>query len=429
MNFRPITGIDVGKFFSEMAVLSPSNEVIARLKIHHDSTDDMERAIKLLKKAEKDFASRPFIVMESTGHYHKILFHSLCKAGFEVSVTNPIQTDSIKNIGIRKVKNDKVDARKIALLYRFQELKTTNIPNEDIECLRNLCRQYYKLSDELTAYKNRLTGIVDQLMLNFKDVFSNIFSKAAMAVLEGYPTPAHILKANRNKLISLIQKNSRRSLKWSTAKYEILVSKARDFAPLSIQNSSNIAMLGIYISMIRILQENLEKVLKAINQLITEDMSKDIPMLALTLELLQSLPGIGLLTAATILAEIGDFSAFSKPGKLVAYFGIDPSVMQSGEFTGTRNKMSKRGSRLLRRVLFTVALANIRTKRNKQACNPLIMEFYKQKCQSKPKKVALGAVMRKLVCIIFAVLRDRRPYQLRSPQEHAQMLAAKHTAA
>jgi hypothetical protein len=65
-----------------------------------------------------------------------------------------------------------------------QELKSTNIPNEDIECLRSLCRQYYKLSDELTAYKNRLTGIVDQLMLNFKDVFSNIFSKAAMAVLD-----------------------------------------------------------------------------------------------------------------------------------------------------------------------------------------------------------------------------------------------------
>ena len=429
MNFRPIAGIDVGKFFSEMAILSPSNEVIARMKIHHDSSSDVERAVELLKKTEKDFDSRPFVVMESTGHYHKILFHSLYKTGFEVSVINPIQTDSIKNIGIRKVKNDKVDARKIALLYRFQELKTTNIPDEDIECLRSLCRQYYKLSDELTAYKNRLMGIVDQLMLNFKDVFPNIFSKAALAVLEKYPAPVHILKANRNKLIALIQKNSRRSLKWATAKYELLNSKAKEFAPLSISNSSNVAMLGVYISMIKTLEENLEKVLKAIRSLIIEDMAKDMPMLALTLELLQSIPGIGLISAVTILAEIGDFSAFSKPGKLVAYFGIDPSVMQSGEFTGTQNKMSKRGSRLLRRVLFTIALANIRTKRDKTAYNPVLMEYYKNKCQSKPKKVALGAVMRKLVNYIFAVLRDRKPYELRSPQEHAQMLAAKHTAA
>jgi transposase len=429
MNLKPIAGIDVGKYFSEMAILSPSNEVVARMKINHDSYADVERAVQLLNKTEKDFASRPFIVMESTGHYHKILFHSLFKHGFEVSVINPIQTDSIKNIGIRKVKNDKVDARKIALLYRFQELKATNIPDEDIECLRNLCRQYYKLNDELTAYKNRLTGIIDQLMLNFRDVFPDTCSKAAIAILEEYPTPTLIIEADKDKLVSLIQNNSRKSLEWSAAKYELLVLKAREFEPLSINNPANVAMLGIYISMVKNLQENLNKVLKAIRQLIADNLSKDMPMISLTLELLQSIPGIGLLTASTIIAEIGDIKAFLKPGKLVAYFGIDPSVMQSGEFLGTRNKMSKRGSRLLRRVLFTIALANIRTKRNREACNPVLLEFYKQKCQSKPKKVALGAVMRKLVCIIFAVLRDKKPYQLRTPEEHARMLEAKHHAA
>ena len=429
MNLRPIVGIDVGKYFSEMAILSPSNEVVARMKINHNSYADIERAVELLKKAEKDFASRPFVVMESTGHYHKILFHSLCKNGFEVSIINPIQTDSIKNIGIRKVKNDKVDARRIALLYRFQELKATNIPDEGIDCLRSLCREYYKLSDELTAYKNRLTGIIDQVMINFKDVFSDTCSKTAIAVLEKYPTPTLIIKADKNKLTSLIQKESHRSLEWAAAKYELLVLKAKEFGQLSIDNSANVTMLGIYISMIKSLQQNLRKVLKAIQQLVANNLSKDIPTLSSTLKLLQSITGIGLLSAATIIAEIGDFSAFSKPGKLVAYFGIDPSVRQSGEFTGTRNKMSKRGSRLLRRVLFTIALANIRTKRNKEACNPVLLKFYKQKCQSKPKKVALGAVMHKLVYIIFAVLRDRKPYQLRTPEEHARMIAAKYVAA
>ena len=210
---------------------------------------------------------------------------------------------------------------------------------------------------------------------------------------------------------------------------ELLIAKAMEFLPLSIINSSNIAKLEVYISMIKTLEENLDKVLKAIHLLIAEDMAKDLPILAFTLELLQSLPGVGLLTAATIIAEIGDFSAFLKPGKLVAYFGIDPSVMQSGEFTGSRNKMSKRGSRLLRRVLFTAALANIRIKANKKAFNPVMLEFYKQKCLNKPKKVALGAVMRKLVCYIFAILRDRKHYELRSPQEHVQILAAKCSAA
>jgi transposase len=429
MNLKPIAGIDVGKFFSEMAILSPSNEVVARMKIHHDSNADVKRAVQLLKKTEKDFDSRPFVVMESTGHYHKILFHSLCKSGFEISIINPIQTDSIKNIGIRKVKNDKVDARKIALLYRFQKLEATNIPNEDIECLKSLCRQYYKLNDELTVYKNRLTGIVDQLMLNFKDVFSSIYSKAAIAILEEYLTPASIIKADRDKLTSIIRQSSRKSFEWASEKYDLLLLKAKEFEPLSLSNATNTTMLGVYISMVKNLQENLDKILKTIHQLIADDMSKDMPVMALTLELLQSIPGIGLITAATIIAEVGDFGAFSNPKKLAAYFGIDPSVMQSGEFIGTRNKMSKRGSRLLRRVLFTAALSNIRTKRNGDACNPVLMDFYQRKSQNKPKKVALGAVMHKLVYIIFAVLRERKPFEVRTPEEHARMLTAKNLVA
>ncbi len=106
------------------------------------------------------------------------------------------------------------------------------------------------------------------------------------------------------------------------------------------------------------------------------------------INLLCSIPGIGgVLTAATILAEVGDFSAFSSPNKLVAFFGIDPSVNQSGEFTGTRNKMSKRGgSRLLRRVIFTTALANVRSKRNGDKTNPVLYEFYQKKVYKQAQK-------------------------------------------
>ena len=429
MNQVPVAGIDVGKRFSEMAILSPSNQVYARIRINHDAYSNFDRAFELLRKAEKEFAAKPVVVMESTGHYHKILFHSLNKNGYEVCVINPIQSDSIKNIRVRKVKNDKVDARKIALLYRFEQLKTTNIPHEDVDCLRSLCRHYYKLSDQLTAYKNRLLGIVDQLFLSFTDVFKDISSCSALAILEKYPTPEDILKADRQELISLIQKTARKNIKWATRKYESLCSKASNFSPLSINSIANVAMLKANIAMIKTLMQSLDEAVEAIHELLDKDASKDMPVLSLTIELLCSIPGIGLLTAATIVAEIGDFSAFPKPDKLVAYFGIDPSVTQSGQFKGTENKMSKRGSRLLRRVVFTTALANVRKKRNGQEYNPILYEFYRKKCLSKPKKVALGAVMRKLVTIIFAVLRDRKPFVLRKPEEHAKMLVAKNSAA
>jgi len=82
----------------------------------------------------------------------------------------------------------------------------------------------------------------------------------------------------------------------------------------------------------------------------------------------------------------------------------------------------------LRRVIFTTALANIRKKRNGENINPVLYEYYHEKCKSKPKKVALGAVMHKLVNIIFAVLRDRKPFELRNPEEHAKLLIAKKLA-
>lgn len=422
MDYPPVAGIDVGKNFSEMCVLSPNNEIYHRIKIYHDSIDSIKKAIGLLQKAEKDFAIRPVVVLESTGHYHKILFHYLSDSGFEVSIINPIQSDSIKNIGIRKVKNDKFDAHKIALLYRFSFIKTTVVPDDVIDCLKSLCRQYYKLGDELTTYKNRLIGIIDQVMLNFTDVFQNVYSNTALAVLDRYPSPKQILKANKQTLISLIEKTSKKGLAWSTEKYELLVLKAKEFKDLSINNPGNLAILKVNISMVRTLQDAQKDILDAINEIILADSLEDNPVLAPIINLLCSIPGIGILTAATILAEVGDFSAFSSPNKLVAFFGIDPSVNQSGEFIGTRNKMSKRGSRLLRRVIFTTALANIRSKRNGDKTNPVLYEFYQKKCTNKPKKVALGAVMRKLVNIIFAVMRDKKPFELRTPEEHEELL-------
>ena len=135
-------------------------------------------------------------------------------------------------------------------------------------------------------------------------------------------------------------------------------------------------------------------------------------------ELLDEIPGVGFFTAATLIAEIGDFSLFNSPKALTAFFGLDPSVNQSGKFNGDRNKISKRGTRIGRRVLFTVAMASIRRTRNGKEINPVLRDFYASKCVSKKKKVALVAVMHKLLHYIFAVLRDQKPFEFRKPEDH-----------
>jgi len=187
------------------------------------------------------------------------------------------------------------------------------------------------------------------------------------------------------------------------------------------------SMLGIKIKIcvdnIISLQKNLESIVNKIREIVN---SMDFPAtVKRQIELIDQLPGIGYISAVTLIAEIGDFRMFKSPKAFVAYFGIDPSVNESGKFKGDQNKISKRGTRIGRRVLFTVALTAISTKSNGEEVNPILRDYYQKKCGSKKKKVALVAVMHKLLHYIFAVLRDDKPFEVRQPEEHQSWRAAK----
>jgi hypothetical protein len=136
------------------------------------------------------------------------------------------------------------------------------------------------------------------------------------------------------------------------------------------------------------------------------------------IHLIETFKGAGFLSAVSLMGEIGDFSAFSKPKQLFAYFGLDPAVKQSGKFEGTKVLMSKRGSAIARRVIHTLALQSISTSRTGDAKNPVLRDYYLKKCESKPKLVAMGAVSHKVCNIIFAILRDNKPFEIIKPEEH-----------
>ena len=149
--------------------------------------DCMDRALSLLQCAEQQFTAKPVIVMESTSHYHLILFQFFSDAGYEVIVFNPLQSNALKNINVRKIKTDKVDAYRLALLYRMNVLRRSQVPTEMLRSLRMLCRQHYELKGDITRYKNRLTALLDQTFPGFSKIFSDPAAAGALAVLEQYP--------------------------------------------------------------------------------------------------------------------------------------------------------------------------------------------------------------------------------------------------
>jgi len=119
-----------------------------------------------------------------------------------------------------------------------------------------------------------------------------------------------------------------------------------------------------------------------------------------------SIPGIGAVTGAAILAEIGDVHRFESEDKLVAYAGIDATVHQSGQFQATETHMSKRGSPYLRLALWQVASMCI------QHNEELSAYYHKKRDEGKPHGVALGAVCRKLLIRIYVILKENRPYEV-----------------
>lgn len=146
-------------------------------------------------------------------------------------------------------------------------------------------------------------------------------------------------------------------------------------------------------------------------------LSEQLPAVAL----LKSIPGIGDTLAPIILGEIGDIERFSNAKQLVAFSGIDPSVKQSGNFVGTKNKVTKRGSPFLRHALYIAATTSVRKESKGSQVNSVIYEYYQRKIKAKTKKQALGAVMNKLLRIIFSVLKNKQPFQLITPDQQVEM--------
>ena len=411
-----VVGIDVSSEFSIVAMLAPTGELIRKpFRIDHNPVG-FHKLLDILKKEEERLKRKPIYFVESTGIFHLPLFFFLKSNDLKGFVLNPLCVHSTKNFDLRKVKNDNKDSEAIARLAKYQDVKVSMMPEPQILVLRMMTREYYAVSDMLTMMKNRLCTDLYLLFPGFLNVFSGPFGKTALTVLKSYPSPRAIRDADTDVLTLLIAKTSRKGSEWASNKVALL----RDCAQLASSMPSEFSMLDtkikIHIDGIEHMQASLNGIEAQVKLMIK---SKEFPAQAKrNIELLDEIPGIGFFTAATLIAEIGDFSLFNSPKALTAFFGLDPSVNQSGKFNGDRNKISKRGTRIGRRILFTVAMASIRRTRNGRAINPVLRDFYASKCVIKKKKVAIVAVMHKLLHYIFAVLRDQKSFEFRKPEDH-----------
>jgi transposase len=409
-------GIDVGADISYMSIALPNQLILGKpFKITHSNLSSLEKAISAIKEAEEAYSLESRIFLESTGIYHYPLFCYLRDKGLNVFVINPIITKNSTNINIRKVHNDKFDSKKVALIGLKPDLKTSVIPTDLVLDLRNLMREYYNLMDNRSAYVNKLHGQLRMVFPQFLTIFSKVTTATSLTLLDKYASPKAFLDADKQEIVDIIKQTARFGLKYAENKYNAIKEAATSALSFGHSVPSNIALIRLYINFIRKYDEEAKTMLKAMNELV--DANSD-ELFVKHIRLVQSIKGAGFLTAVTLMCEIGDFSVFKSPKQLFAYFGLDPDVKQSGKFNGTDVKMSKRGSRLAQRAIYTIALINISKSKKGEPHNPVMYAYYKQKCKSKPKMTALGAVIHKVCNIVFAILRDNKEFAIISPDEH-----------
>jgi hypothetical protein len=233
--------------------------------------------------------------------------------------------------------------------------------------------------------------------------------------LETYTSPNAFLEADKQEIIDTILSTARFGLTYAEKKYNAIIQAANDANEFGYIVESNIKRIRLYISLIRKYDEEIEGILDALHDLVNANENTDFVK---EIHLIETFKGAGFLSAVSLMGEIGDFSAFNKPKQLFAYFGLDPAVKQSGKFEGTKVQMSKRGSAIARRVIHILALQSISISQNGEAKNPVLRDYYLKKCESKPKLVAMGAVSHKVCNMIFAILRDNKPFKIITPQEH-----------
>ena len=409
-------GIDVGADFSWMSIVLPNQQFIGKpYKILHNSINSLETAVSKIKEAEELYSLESRIFLESTGIYHYPLFCYLRDKGFNCSVINPIITKNSTNINIRKVHNDRFDSKKAALVGLKPDLKVSLMPSDLALNCRNLCREYYDLMDNRSAYVNKLLGELRMAFPQYLGIFSKITINTSLILLDTYTSPSAFLEADRQEIIDIIRSTARFGSAYANNKYNAIIQAANEAKEFGYIIDSNIKRIRLYISFIRKYDEEIKGILDALHELINANEYTDFVK---QVRLIETFKGAGFLSAVSLMGEIGDFSAFSKPKQLFAYFGLDPAVKQSGKFEGTKVKMSRRGSAIARRVIHVLALQSIGTSRSGGAKNPVLRDYYLEKCKSKPKLVAMGAVSHKVCNMIFAILRDNKPFEIITPEEH-----------
>ena len=387
-------GIDIAKRAHEICFTNENGDVLDGNSFNIPNT--VSGINKLQKQLDK-YGLNPtnaLVGMEATGHYWLVLYSWLMEQGFDVKVINPLVTDAYRHMLIRKVKNDRIDAEVVAAVLRLGEYQETAVTDHDTLALRQLCRFRLWQVGSASDLKRKVIALLDQIFPEYEHLFSDVLGMSSRELLKVYTTPEESASIHTTKLTNILTKAARG--RFGKEKALEIKAVAKHSLGMTIGVDAFAFQLRQIIEQIEFVEIQIAKLDQEIEAYMDSLQSP-----------VTTLPGVGPVFGAIILAEIGDIKRFPSAKQIVSYAGLDATVNESGEFKGQRSSISKRGSPYLRRALWGAAFVA-------SWSDPELKDYYQRlRKRGKHHSVAIGAVARKLCYLLFAVLSENRPYEVR----------------
>lgn len=385
-------GIDVAKDKHDCFIISSEGEVLADVFTIPNSMEGFHCLFQRIQGCSwpKDKIK---VGLEATGHYSYNLLGFLLDNGLPTYVLNPLHTNLYrKSLSLRKTKTDRVDVRTIAaMLLSDVGLKPYTDTAYHNEELKSLTRYRFDKVKERAKLKTSISRLACILFPELEKLVPTLHLASIYALLEEFPGAKQVAGAHLTRLKTLLQDASRGHYGRDTA---VAIRDAARDSVGSVMPAKSLELRHT-IQLIRELDAEIGEIEAAIESIMDEIQSP-----------ITTIPGIGTRMGAMILAEIGDFSRFDSPDKLLAYAGLSPSTYQSGQLKNCYAHMEKRGSRYLRYAIFNAA---------KYVCHwdPAFAAYLsKKRAEGKHYNVAISHAAKKLVRLIFALEKSRQPYHL-----------------
>lgn len=399
-------GIDVSSKNNVIYLMLPNGDKHSSFSLansHDGSTQLVKRIFTAMTSNNIDSV---LIGLEATSVYGDNLVYFLKEdatlASFDrkIHVLNPKQVNKFKESYNDLPKNDYVDAFVIADCLRFGRInKEVYMDDYRYKALQNLTRARYFAVTNLTKEKQRFINVLFKKYstMTQEKVFSDTFSTTALAVYEKFESAETLAKMDLQELTAFIMEKGKNRFPDPDAVAKALQKAARSSyrLPKTVIDSVN-QVLAISITSIRALESQI----KAFDKAITNQME-------LLPNVLISIPGIGPVLSAGIMAEIGDINRFQNQAALAKYAGLAWQQHQSGDFEAQTTRMIHSGNRFLKYYLCEAAFSLVR-------CDKEYNRFYHIKYKEVNRfqhKRALALTARKFVRLVFALLKDNRLYR------------------